>query len=94
MTKLPKMAKIIIFLSLSASNLLIQCGDIEVNPSPKYSSLTFCHWNLNGLTAHDNIKISLIQAYVIQYNCDIVCLSETFLNSSVQNDDNRIKIDG
>ena len=86
--------KTIIFLSLSVSNSLMQCGDTEANPGPKYSSLTFCHWNLNGLTAHDNIKISLLQAYVTQYNCDIICLSETFLNSSIQNDDDRIKIDG
>ena len=93
-TKLPKMVKTTIFLSLCISNLLMQCGDIEVNPGPKYSSLTFCHWNLNGLTAHDNIKISLLQAYVTQYNCDIICLSETFLNSSIQNDDDKIKIDG
>ena len=93
-TKLSKMVKTTIFLSLCISNLLMQCGDIEVNPGPKYSSLTFCHWNLNGLTAHDNIKISLLQAYVTQYNCDIICLSETFLNSSIQNDDDRIKIDG
>ena len=56
--------------------------------------MTFCQWNLNGLAAHDNIKISLLQAYVTQYNCDIICLSETFLHSSVQNDDYRIKIDG
>ena len=88
------MVKTTIFLSLCISNLLMQCGDIEVNPGPKYSSLTFCHWNLNGLTAHDNIKISLLQAYVTQYNCDIICISETFLNSSIQNDDDRIKIDG
>ena len=93
-TKLLKMVKTTIFLSLCISNLLMQCGDIEVNPGPKYSSLTFCHWNLNGLTAHDNIKISLLQAYVTQYNCDIICISETFLNSSIQNDDDRIKIDG
>ena len=56
--------------------------------------MTFYHWNLNGLTAHDNIRISLLQAYVTQCNCDVVCLSETFLNSSIQSDDNRIKIDG
>ena len=86
-TKLPKMMKTIIFVSLCVSNLLVQCGEIEVNPGPKYSSLTFCHLNLNGFTAHDNIKISLLQAYVTQYNCDIICLSETFLNSSIQNDD-------
>ena len=88
------MEKTIIFLSLCVSNLLMLCGDIEVNPGPKYSFLTFCHWNLNGLTAHDNIKISLLQAYVTQYNCDIICLSETFLNFSIQNDDDRIKIEG
>ena len=71
----------------------MQCGDIEVNPGPKYSSLTFCHWNFNGLTVHDSIKISLLQAYVTRYNCDIICISETFLNSSTQNDDDRLKID-
>ena len=61
------MVKTIIFLSLCVSNLLTQCGDIEVNPGPKYSSLIFCHWNLNGLAAHDNIKIWLLQVYVTQY---------------------------
>ena len=63
-TKLPKMVKTIIFLSLCISNLLMQCGDIEVNPGPKYSSLIFCHRNLNGLRGHDNTKILLLQAYV------------------------------
>ena len=40
----------------------MQCGDIEVNPGPKY--------------------------------CDIICLSKTFLTSSILNNDDRIKIDG
>ena len=51
------MVKTTIFLSLCISNLLMQCGNIKVNPGPKYSSLTFCHWNLNDLTAHDDIKV-------------------------------------
>ena len=63
-------------------------------PGPKYSSLTFCHWNLNGLTAHDSIKISLLQAYVTQHNYDIICLSETFLNSSIDSSNTRILIYG
>ena len=50
--------------------------------------------NLNGLTAHDGIKISLLQAYIIQNNYDIICLSETFLNSSIETNDDRISIDG
>ena len=45
-------------------------------------------------TAHDSIKISLLQAYIIQNNYDIICLSETFLNSSIQTNDDRISIDG
>ena len=30
----------------------------------------------------------------MQHNYDILCLSETFLNSSIHSDDNRIKLDG
>ena len=80
------------FLLFFIQNFLSCCGDIEENP--KYSSLTFCHWNLNGFTAHDSTKISLLQAYITQHNYDIICLTETFLNSSIPSDDNRITIDG
>ena len=46
-----------IFLSLCVSTLLMQWVDIdELNPGRKCSSLTFCHWNLNSLTAHDALK--------------------------------------
>ena len=89
-----KIADITVFLLFFIQNLLSCCGDIVENPGPKYSSLTFCHWNLNGLTAHDSTKISLLQAYITQLNYDIICLTETFLNSSIVSDDNRIKIDG
>ena len=56
--------------------------------------LTFCLWNLNGLTAHDSIKISLLQAYVTQHSCDTICLSEVFLNSFICGSDTRISTDG
>lgn len=32
--------------------------------------------------------------YITQHNYDIIFLSETFLNSSIENDDDRLKIDG
>ena len=57
-----------IFFFICIVNLLCPCGDIETNPVPKYSSLTFCNWNLNGLTAHDSTKILLIHAYILQHN--------------------------
>ena len=94
LTKLSKMKKIAIFLLFSLRNLLFRCGDIEANPGPKYSSLTFCHWNLNGLTTHNSIKISLLQAYITQHNYDLICLSETFPNSSIETNNDRISIDG
>ena len=55
----------------------------------KYLSLTFCHWDLNRLTAHYCIKITLIQAYISHQNFAIICLSETFLK-----DDHKLEIDG
>ena len=54
---------------------------------------SFCYWNLNGLTAHNSIKITLIKAYITDQNFDIVCLLETLLNSSIKND-HKLKIDG
>ena len=89
-----KIAVITVFLLFFIQNLLSCCGDIEENPATKYSSLTFCHWNLNGSTAHDSTKILLLQAHITERNYDIICLTETFLNSSILGDDNRIKIDG
>ena len=50
--------------------------------------------DLNGLPPHDSIKISLLQAYITQHNFDTIRLSEAFLNSSVQTNDDRILIDG
>ena len=82
-----------IFLFICIVILICHCGDIEANPGPKHSSLTFYHWNLNGLTAYDSIKISLLQVYILQHNYDIICLSKTFLNSSFESNDDRISID-
>ena len=88
------MTKIAVFSLFCVQNLLFHCGDIEAHPGPKYSSLTFCHWNLNSLTAHDSIKIFLLQAYITQHNYDVICLLETFLISSIETNNDRILIDG
>ena len=69
--------------------LLILCGDVEQNPGPEKekSHITFCHWNLNGLMAHNFIKVSLLQTLALTKDYDIICLTETFLDSPVENDD-------
>ena len=75
--------------------LLLLSGDIEINPCPKRSSnIKFCHWNLNGLAAHDFIKVPLVEAFITSNIIDTVCLSETFLDSNIPNDDANIKING
>ena len=81
--------------SILKTQVLLISGDIETNPGPKISStFKFCHWNLNGLAAHDVVKVHLIEAFITTHNFDIVCLSETFLDSTIPHDDENINING
>ena len=63
--------------------LLLSHGDIEVNPGPKrkLSKLSCCHFNVIIILAHN--KRSLIIAYNIVQKFDKICISESYLNSSV-----------
>ena len=77
--------------------ILLKCGDVETNPGPVNLANQFisvCHWNLNGIAAHDYIKLSLLQAYNAVHNLDIICISETFLDSDHSSDDQRLQIPG
>ena len=72
-------------------------GDIEKNPGPKTKScqsFSICHWNLNSISAHNFSKLSLLQAYNAVHKYDIICLSETYLNSSIPYDDDNLEIPG
>ena len=57
------------------------------NLGPLSTSFKFCHWNLNSILANNSIKLSLIEAYDSIHKFDLVALSETYLNSSVNNED-------
>ena len=74
--------------SIFRSILLI--GDIEVNPGP--DTLSFCCWNLNSITAHDFLRVSLIEAYNSVYNNDLIGIVETHLDDTVDAD--RLALDG
>ena len=70
-------------------------GDIEKNPGPKKDfSQTFSigHWNLNSLVAHNVTKVALLKAYLSVQKFNIFCTSETYLNSSVTEDDDSFRI--
>ena len=74
--------------------LLICAGDIEFNPGPRKNStsynFSFYHWSLNSIAAHNFSKLSLLEAY----NVHMICLSETFLDSSIPTNDGRLSMKG
>ena len=78
--------------------LLICASDIELNPGPRKNdtsyNFSFCHWNLNCIAAHNFSKLSLLEAYTVQHNFDMFCLSETFLDSSIPTNDERLNMKG
>ena len=84
------------FYFLFYEKLLLLHGDIETNPGPdkKYKPFTCCHWNVNSLSAHNLLKLSSITAYNTIYKYDFICISETYLDSSVQSDNRDISING
>ena len=79
------------------SCLIILSGDVKVNPEPKNSvseCLSICHWNLNSILPHDYSKLFLLKAYILAHKFDIICLSETYLDSTVSLDDVHLVISG
>ena len=67
-----------IWLSLT---IIKRSGD----PGPRSNSnqsFSICHWNLNSITAHNYLKISLLRGYISLHNFDLVCISETYLDST------------
>ena len=75
--------------------LLLCHGDVEINPGPKKlkkNSLSVCHWNLNSLSSHNFSKLTQLKAYISIYKHDFICLSETYLDSSIP--DSLLEIDG
>ena len=68
--------------------LLRLAGDIHPKPGPvkNVKNLSFCHWNLNGINARDGIKVPLLEAYNSVMHFDLLALSETFLDTSVEDE--------
>ena len=77
--------------------LIRQSSDIEINPGPKSipcNSFSICHWNLNSLTADNYLKVSLSRAYVAIRKFNVICFSETYLDSSNLSDDDNFNLPG
>ena len=87
------------FLFFTILLLLILGGDIHLNPGPwskrcNEHNFSVCFWNLNSIPVNNFFKISLLSAYNCIYKYDLICLSETFLNSSFSPNDGRLNLEG
>ena len=77
--------------------IILLCGDVELNPGPKPNSnkcFSICHWNLNSIISHSFIKASLLSAYNAVHNFYIICISESYLNSQILSNDDKLSIPG
>ena len=71
------------------------CGDIEINPGAKTISqqgFLVCYWNLKSIFAHNFAKTFFLEAYTAIRKFDIICLSETYLDSSIPNNNDNLYI--
>ena len=77
---------------------MICAGDIELNPGPRKNNssynFSFCHWNFNSIAAHNFSKLSLLETYNVQHRFHTICLSETFLDSSIPTNYDRLNMKG
>ena len=85
----------IFFYSIFSRMLIMQHGDIKSNPGPskKHRPLPCCHWKVTSLTVHKMIKKPLIEAYNANHKYDFICISETYLGSSVSDDDKELAME-
>ena len=75
-------------LSYFIKKLLIQHGDIKSNPGPskKHRPLACCNQNINNLTAPKMLRKSSTEAYNINNKYDFICISKTYLDSTIAAD--------
>ena len=78
--------------------LLFILGDKELNPGPNTTNSTckcsICHWNLNSLAVHNFEIVRLLDAYNTFNKFDIICVSESYLDSSFSSDNEVINRKG
>ena len=65
----------------------------DLGLSKKHRPLTCCHWNVNSPTAHKMIKKLLIEAYNSNENYGFICISETYLDFAVCDDDKELAME-
>ena len=75
---------------------ILLSGDVATNPGPRPISnktLSICHWNAHSISSHNFTKIDLLSAFEKIHHFDIICISETFLDSTFSSDLKELTID-
>ena len=75
--------------------LIILCWNVYLNPRPKRKTtptLSIHQWNLNSICAHNFEQLSVLKVYMSAHKIDIICLSETYLDFSI--DEKGLEISG
>ena len=72
--------------------MLIFSGNVHENSGLTDCNLKLFYWNLDSITARDNTKISLIEAYNSVFNYDLMAISDTRPDRFISNED--IQIEG
>ena len=79
------------------SILISLSGDVQLNPGPKNKpevNFSIFHWNLNSIAANNYAKVFLLIAYIAVYKFNIICISETYFDTSITSDDGNLEILG
>ena len=63
--------------------MILQSGDVELNPGPGPETLKFCCRNLTSITAYDFLRVSLIEAHNFIHNYDLIGIAETHRDDSI-----------
>ena len=86
-----------IYYFLWCSSLILLSGNIKPIQVPFLvlnKCFSTCHWNLNCIAAHNYAKQSLLSANNLVHSLDIICLSETSLNSQASPNGTRLELPG
>ena len=78
----------LIVLAWLCSLLVMLSGDVKVHSGPKNKDKdchSICQWNLNSISAYDYSKLFLLNSYNSHHKVDMICLSETYLDSNTEN---------
>ena len=70
--------------------IVIICGDIELNPGSKKNK-SLCHWNLNSIIYIIFPSYLFLRPIALH---NIICFSETYLESSFTYDVVRLRLSG